>query len=439
MDNPNINATAGLSYFIALEKQMRHTQSLVELGFIACNNAKKLIPFDQAIFWIQSDDGKAIKIQTISGAANINYESPELIWLKDFIAQINTQPQAREQHLFTESDNEWLPPHVMWCPLINDNKRMVGGILYAKSTPWNEQEQSVATLITDPFVHAYMALEGEHKIRWWQRWSWRKTFYVLIALLIILAIPVRQTVLAPAEIIAQNPNVVSAPLNGVVEQFLVKPNQKVKAGQPLIQLDKRDLQNEVIIAQKNLAVAREKLRKASQHAFKSEESRSQLSALRIEMQKAVAQLRYNQQLLTRTVIRSPATGVAIFSDPNEWVGKPVKIGEKILEVANPKQKQLGVWLPIADALTLQPGADVKVYLNVKPLSSYNATLIYASYSASMRPDNTYAYRIKATFSNPQNVPRIGLRGTAKIYGDRVSLFYYLFWKPVSALRQFLGV
>ena len=36
------------------------------------------------------------------------------------------------------------------------------------------------------------------------------------------------------------------------------------------------------------------------------------------------------------------------------------------------------------------------------------------------------------------IPRIGLRGTAKVYGEKVSLFYYLFRRPITYLRQHLG-
>jgi hypothetical protein len=34
---------------------------------------------------------------------------------------------------------------------------------------------------------------------------------------------------------------------------------------------------------------------------------------------------------------------------------------------------------------------------------------------------------------------MGLKGTAKIYGDKVPLFYYLMRRPISALRQTFGI
>jgi len=35
--------------------------------------------------------------------------------------------------------------------------------------------------------------------------------------------------------------------------------------------------------------------------------------------------------------------------------------------------------------------------------------------------------------------RIGLRGTAKLYGEKVSLAYYLLRRPITFVRQHLGI
>ena len=52
------------------------------------------------------------------------------------------------------------------------------------------------------------------------------------ALLAAGAIPVRLSVLAPGELVAAQPAVLRAPLDGVVAQIHVQPNQIVKQGQP---------------------------------------------------------------------------------------------------------------------------------------------------------------------------------------------------------------
>ena len=47
--------------------------------------------------------------------------------------------------------------------------------------------------------------------------------------------------------------------------------------------------------------------------------------------------------------------------------------------------------------------------------------------------------LKATFDGPEQERRIGLQGTTKVYGGRVSLFYYIFRKPLSVIRREVGL
>ena len=49
-----------------------------------------------------------------------------------------------------------------------------------------------------------------------------------------------------------------------------------------------------------------------------------------------------------------------------------------------------------------------------------------------------AYDVSATFPPGVVQPRIGLRGSAKIYGERVPLALHLFRRPFAAARQFIG-
>ena len=47
--------------------------------------------------------------------------------------------------------------------------------------------------------------------------------------------------------------------------------------------------------------------------------------------------------------------------------------------------------------------------------------------------------LKVTFDEPKQERRIGLQSTAKVYGGRVSLFYYIFRKPLSVIRREVGL
>ena len=82
--------------------------------------------------------------------------------------------------------------------------------------------------------------------------------HLILTGLILLAfcLPLRLSVLAPMEIIPRDPIVIAAPMDGIIKEFMVTPNQPVTKGQPLFALDDIRLRNEYDISLKTLAVSR---------------------------------------------------------------------------------------------------------------------------------------------------------------------------------------
>jgi hypothetical protein len=224
----------------------------------------------------------------------------------------------------------------------------------------------------------------------------------------------------------------------VVDRFVVQPNAVVTEGQPLLELDRRTIENRLEVAAKALSVAEAEYRQAAQSAVFDDKSRAQLAILKGRMDQRRTDVVYARSLLDRIHVTASRNGIALFDDPNDWIGRPVTIGERLMEIADPAQAELEIWLPVADAITLQSGADVEFFLNVAPDAPLRARLRQASYQATQSPGGVLAYRLKAELVGKADPPRIGLRGTAKVHGDRVTLFYYLVRRPLAAARQLVG-
>ena len=74
------------------------------------------------------------------------------------------------------------------------------------------------------------------------------------------------------------------------------------------------------------------------------------------------------------------------------------------------------------------------------MKSLEGKLLRASYQPSLSPEGILSYKLTASYDgNAMSLPRIGLRGTAKVYGSKVTLFYYLFRKPITFVRQLVGI
>lgn len=82
---------------------------------------------------------------------------------------------------------------------------------------------------------------------------------------------------------------------------------------------------------------------------------------------------------------------------------------------------------------------MRLFLNVAPNAAQEAQLTQIGYRAALTPDNVMAYRLRASFTEDDAQRRVGLKGTAKLYGKRTLLVAYLLRKPLATLRVWLGV
>ena len=105
----------------------------------------------------------------------------------------------------------------------------------------------------------------------------------------------------------------------------------------------------------------------------------------------------------------------------------------------PARPAMLLHLPVADAIALEVGAPVKLYLSAHPLSSIEGKVTETSYQAVTTPEGIAAYRLRATIDDTGSEARLGLRGTAKVYGGWTVLGYYLLRRPLAALRAWSGV
>jgi hypothetical protein len=129
----------------------------------------------------------------------------------------------------------------------------------------------------------------------------------------------------------------------------------------------------------------------------------------------------------------------VFADPDQWRGRPVATGERIMLLANPEKPGMLIHLPVSDAIALDEGAPVKLFLTVKPLSPLSGQITETSYQAVLSPDGVASYRLRADIAGDDvGQARLGLRGTAKLHGDWVVLGYYLFRRPLATLREWSG-
>ncbi|WP_207458889.1 HlyD family efflux transporter periplasmic adaptor subunit [Azospirillum sp. SYSU D00513] len=446
---PNADAKAAdgnrqllvLTGLLQLERRARQAATAEELGFLIVNETLGLLRYRQAALW---RDGA---VAALSGVPMVDRNAPYVLWLKRLFAWARAThggPVALDAAALPPDLAggwaDWLPAHALWLPLAGAGERPAA-LLLARDEPWSTGEIHLLGYAADAYGHALKALTGG-KRRWRLRGPGRLllTMTLLGGAVAALATPVPQSALAPAEVIALDPTVVRAPIDGVVDRFEVQPNEAVREGQLLLVLDRTKLQNRLEVARKAYEVAEAEYRQASQQAvFDTRTNKASVAVLKGRMEQQAAEVAYVNELLARVEIRAPRAGIAIFNDVHDWIGKPVSLGERILTVADPAEAELEIRLPVADAIALDQGAEVRLFLNIDPQNVIPARLSYSGYQAEPTPEGVLAYRLKARLEGESAPPRIGLKGIAKLYGQDSPLILSILRRPLAAARQRLGL
>lgn len=440
------NQVLGLSLVLQISKRVRNAATLEETAFIAVNESKQLISYRQSALWLEKKG-----VIAVSGLPSVETNTPYINWLTgafrswhDMSSPKPVSPSDDPASLpsdLTEAWGEWLPLHVLLCPLKDADGNPIGTLLFARETEWEDHELPLADELASIYSHGLRAFLPRITLR--ERASAlvgtapRKILLAVLACAFFL-LPVRLSVLAPAEVAPKEPFLVRSPLDGVIDKFHVRPNEKVAEGQLLFELDKTNLRARLGVARKTFEVASEEYRQSSQLALSDDRGKLELMPRRGRMEEKAEELSYSQKMFKRVEVTAPRAGVAVFTDPNDWVGKAVFIGEKVLQLADPSKVEILIRVPVSDAIELGTGSEVILYLTTQPQHPYSGTLRYASYRAEPMPSGLVAYVLKADFAQGTELPRIGLSGTARIYGKRVSLGYSIFRRPLAALRQHLG-
>lgn len=430
----------------ALRDRALAATTLNALAFSMANDVYPLLDYRQAL--VMAKKGTGLELLCVSGLAKPTEDSPYLIWLARASRWLLTQIDGDKPQWVSRSNvtppeevatgwREWWPEGVYCVPLKDPSNNLLGVVFFLLAQPPADALSELLEGLWQTWAYCWSALTGSKRLAGWRP----SRMQVMIASAIILAlllIPVRQTALAPAEIVSRNTQIISSPIDGVIASIDVRPNQTVSAGMTLFTLDKTTLSNRAEVLDKEVAVAEAELIAASQRAFDNPQSKSELTLLNARVQQRRSELTAVESQLKRTVVTAPSPGVAVYSDPNDWIGKPVSTGERILQVADPDKPAMLIELPVADAIALEPGAEVTLYLTTYPLQPLRGSILETSYKAKPGEDGVVAYRLLASIESAGEHTRLGLHGTAKLYGDHVMLGYYLLRRPLSAFRAWTG-
>ena len=414
------------------------------LIFQILNDTVQLAQYDRATLWDISDN--SIKLLGISGQASPNQATgiaeKWYTLVKDLKAP--DTPQTLTKDSFTKEERIWLElqaspssPNVQWFPIFS-KKKLVMGLWLERwaGSPWQEEEINILNFLMQGYGVAWERFVPKFTLKMLGKRQYLFLSIILFCALFLIHIPLR--IVAPCEIVPKEPVMITAPLEGIVEEVIVRPGQDILAGQVLFVYDKRVPLQELKVAQKQVQIIQSELNRAITLSFKDARSLPEIATLRIKLQKEQLRLELAEYQVDKLEVSSPMDGIAMLDSPEQWRGKPVRIGERVLVVSSPKMTKVRLWIPESDNVILDRSKPLKIFLNVSPEHSINAKLDYIADYTQMTDKGIPSFVSEAEWENDEVNVKMGLKGTAILYGQEVSLFYWIVRRPWANLRSMIG-
>lgn len=203
-----MNAAAGgaveraFAQFLGLQRQARAADSLERLSFAMVNDGQALFGYRHAALVI------AGKVHALTGVSVVEPHAPFVAFIERACVELDgkdalEQPGVADCSLLGEQtrldQQEMSLPQVFWLPLRDRAGVRFGGLWLAREQPWAVAEKALLTELGDTYSHAWQALQP--RLPWRLRWPKKRLAVVLGALGLLLLVPIRQSALAPAEVV----------------------------------------------------------------------------------------------------------------------------------------------------------------------------------------------------------------------------------------------
>lgn len=446
-----------LGMLLQLERRARQADKS-ELPFILVNETRQLLPYRQAAYW-RVESGRP-RLVALSGLSVIDRNAPFSLWINRFAkwrlagmrkGTAETDPNSPAALAFADLSEsvkanpwlaewkEWLPGHALVLPLFAPGNWLCGLLCLFREEAFGEQDSRLLSFLAESYGQSVgaslMRRRGRRSF-----FSLRRVVLFLLVALIIAAmfLPRPQTVLAPAEVTARRPAIVRAGIEGVIDSLMVRANQRVAKGEPLLRLEDSQLRTRLAVAVKAEEIAKTEMRQLQQLALSDPKSKGRLLAASGRVQQLASETRYMESLLERVVATSPMDGIALVDNPDDWAGRPVSLGQKIMLVADPGDVELEISLPAAEIIDLMEGDEIQFFPNIAPGSPRKAKITFIGFRAGELPGVGLAFTLRADLEG-DDPPMLGLRGTARLHGKTIPLGLIILRRPISAVRQWLGV
>ncbi len=257
----------------------------------------------------------------------------------------------------------------------------------------------------------------------------------LVALALLLScVRIRQYAVADFEIAPESESVCYSQLQGILKKASKANGETVKAGETILAFDVDELNFKLAAAVKDFEEISAELDATRQKSFSSPDLIAKTKLLEIKREQDRIEIDKTRWALSKAKLDAPIDGALVMEDKDKMEGKAVKPGDKLFEIIPSSSLLAEIFLSERDASVLGDDMSASLYLHTQPGATIRGKLVSVAPKPILTADRKYCYVLKFKPDDPKGLI-CGMRGVARLGGQRVSLGYHIFRSAVLWWRK----
>ena len=254
----------------------------------------------------------------------------------------------------------------------------------------------------------------------------------ILVLFLISFIPWPYSLSNDCEILPRHRRFICAPFEAPLAECHVEPGDHVQMGQPLAQLDDREIRLELA---KNTAEMNRALKNGDGFLANQESGKARLAEL--EYEKLAARNSLLKYQIEHLALKSPVDGIVVAGDLKDSIGSPLEKGAVVFEIAPLDEFVVEVFIPEDDVRFAAPGQAVSMGFDALPFRRIRGVIERIHPESQLRNnENVFVARVRLDESVPNMRP--GMRGRFRVQTVWRPLIWNWLHKPVYRSLRWVG-
>jgi len=237
-------------------------------------------------------------------------------------------------------------------------------------------------------------------------------FLVIAPILLLITLSLVQTsyyIYAKSSLEGEVQQVIIAPQEGYIKTSYARAGDIVDAQQLLLRLEDKNLRLELEVLFSEEAKLHREYQKELAHA-----ERAKVSILSAQIEQVQAQIKLAQTKLQQTQFKAPFSGVIVSGDLSQSLGKPVKKGEELFEIARIGKYRVSLDVDEYDVSKLKLNQHGELRLVGLPYETIDITITRIIPVAQAKDGGNF-FHVEAVLDDENSSPlQPGMQGIAKI-------------------------